>query len=153
MKHPDMLESKPIGLGAIPDRLLVSAGDAEQRETYFDHDDDHLPIVMKGRAVHIVLGERVNLPDYRDRDNRHVHRVFLIVPPKLRENIRGCFGVETNSDYPITKSIVALADYGAMVLKRDGKRLHVEQANDDFEKDRKAARKKIRVAAAERKGR
>ena len=130
----------------ISDNLLLAAGDSPSRDTFFDLDDTHKPVVLLKHPVHIMLGQRARLPDYRTREGKRNQCTLIIIPPKVRESIRHCFGVETNAEYPITTALIALADYGAMVLRRDGKRLMVEGALDPLANERKAARKTIRQA-------
>lgn len=144
--HRDAGSANQEDPSTIDEHLLLSAGDSLSRETFFDLDDAHKPVVLLKHPVHIMLGQRARLPDYRTREGKRTQCTLIIIPPKVRESIRQCFGVETNTEYPITTALIALANYGAMVLRRDGKRLMVEGAEDPLAKERKAARKTIRQA-------
>lgn len=137
----------PVGsLKNIPDWLLLAAGDDPKRKTFFDHDDRHRPREKQGKKVHLVLGPKVALPDYRTRKGQRTQRSMITIPPKLRESIQECFGVDNARDFPLTTAIIALADYAAFVLKRDKKCLWVDIPEDDFADERKDIRKAIRQA-------
>jgi hypothetical protein len=148
--------ANPEGVGAadvnsIEDWMLLAAGDDPKRKTFFDHDDSQRPMTRHGKKVHLILGPKAALPDYRTRDGQRAQRSMITIPPKLRENIQECFGVESQSDFPLTTAIIALADYAAFVLKRDKVCLQVDAAEDRFAKERKAAKKTIRQANSPRK--
>lgn len=130
----------------IPDWLLLAAGDEPDRATFFDHDDSQRPMVRHGRKVHLVLGPKAALPDYRTREGQRAQRSMITIPPKLRENIQECFGVDSQADFPLTTAIIALADYAAYILQRDKTCLQVDAAEDRFAAERKAAKKLIRQA-------
>lgn len=132
----------------LPDHLLLAAGDELGRETFFEHDDSQDALVVRNKEVYVVLGAKVALPDYRTAENQRTHRSMITIPPKVRENIRQCFGVDDDSEFPITTAIIALADYAAMMLKRDQKCLFVDAAPDPYAEKRKAARKTVRQANA-----
>lgn len=127
----------------VDPELMVAAGDAPDRVSFFDHDDARLPFEKDGIVVHLTMGHRALLFDYRTLDNRREHRAQMTIPPKVRENIRVLYGLAEDDDYLITTTLVALADYTAMMLLRDGKRLHIEPAPDPKEEERRNIRKKI----------
>lgn len=131
---------------AIADWLLLAAGDDPKRKSFFDHDDGHRPRERQGKKVHLILGPKVALPDYRTRDGQRHQRSMITIPPKLRESIQECFGAEGQGDFPLTTAIIALADYAAFMLKRDKKLLWVDAPEDAHAPERKAARKVIRQA-------
>lgn len=135
---------------AIPENLMLAAGDDERRKSFFDHDDSHSARRLHGKKVHVVLGSKAALPDYRTVENQRTHRSMITIPPKLRESIRQCFGVEDDSEIAMTTAIIALADYAAMALKRDRLCLYVDAAPDPFAEKRKAARKMVRQANAKK---
>lgn len=132
---------------AIPNHLLLAAGDDDGRASFFDHDDSQKPLKMAGGKVHVMLSKKAALPDYRTKDNQRTHRSMITIPPGLRANIRAAFGVEKDTDLTMTTAIIALADYAAMMLRRDGKLLVVEPAEDPYAEERKAAKKKVRSRA------
>jgi hypothetical protein len=145
-------DAVPADLSKIDPLMLVTAGDAPGRKTYFELDDDHRPSKIRDKKVYIVMGQKANLHDYRTLDFDRTHRSMLTIPPKIRESIRELFGVEGNDDYPITTALIALADYGSMVLKRDNKRLLVDGAPDPKAAERKAVRKLVKLEAERAKG-
>lgn len=67
----------------------------------------------------------------------------MTIPPKFREIIRVHYGMAEDDDCLITTPYVALADYAAMMLLRDGNRLPIEPAPDPREEERRNIRKKI----------
>jgi len=133
--------------------MLLAAGDEVGRETFFDHDESQAPRRVRGRQVSVELSGKTALPDYRTAENLRTHRSMITIPPKVRENIRKCFGAELDSEFPMTTAIVALADYAAWMLRRDGKCLIVHPAQDSLADQRKAARKAVRQASEERAAR
>lgn len=134
----------PNELPDVPAHLLLAPGDLPGRDSFYDHDDSRATLSIQDNQVHVVFEPKVVLPDYRSLDMKRIHRTMITVPPKLRESIRECFGVEQDSDYPLTTAIIALADYAAMVLKRDGKCLFVNAALDPYAAERRDARKTVR---------
>jgi len=131
---------------AIPDHLLVAAGDAPGRASFFEHDDTQKAMTRQGRKVFMVLGAKAALPDYRTRENARTHRSMITVPPKVRESICELFGVDSSDEVAWSTALIALADYGAMALRRDKKCLQVEPAADPLVEERKEAKKAIRQA-------
>lgn len=134
----------PTELELIPDHLLLGAGDAPERTSFFEHDDGSPELHHHGRQVNLLLGAKASLPDYRTREGRRTHRSMITIPPKLRQAVRELVGAASDSDIRMTTAIVALADYAAMALKRDGKCLLVSPAIDPQPDARKAARKLVR---------
>lgn len=127
----------------IDPTLLVAAGDAPDRISYFDHDDTRAPYGKDGAMVHLSMNQKALLFDYRTLDNRRANRAFMTIPPKVRENIRILYGLDEDDEFLITTTLVALADYAAMMLIRDGKRLRISPAHDHKEEERREVRKKI----------
>ena len=138
---------------ADPEQLMLAAGDEVGRETFFEHDDSQAALHVRGKTIHVVLGTKVSLPDYRTEENLRTHRSMVTIPPKVRENIRRCFGAEDDSEFPMTTAIVALADYAAWMLRRDQACLFVEPAQDPYPELRKAAKKAIRQASQKKAAR
>lgn len=126
-------------VAALPERLLLAAGDQSDRETFFDLDDTDTRqaggVVIAGAA----------LPDYRTREGKRTHRSMITIPPKLRESIDALVANDVGDDFPWTTALIALADYGAMKLKREGRVLSVRPAHDKTAAQRKAARRLIRL--------
>lgn len=148
--HQKRKPSKTAAAGdpsQIADWLLLAAGDDPKRKSFFNHDDEHRAREVNGKKVHLVLGAKVALPDYRTRDGQRTQRSMITIPPKLRESIQECFGAEGQEDFPLTTAIIALADYAAFMLKRDKKCLWVDAPADPHAQERKAARKVIRQAS------
>lgn len=142
--QPDPID--PAELELIPDHLLLASGDTPERQSFFEHDDASPELHHHGRQVNLLLGAKASLPDYRTRDGRRTHRSMITIPPKLRQAVRELVGAVSDSDIRMTTAIVALADYAAMALKRDGKCLCVDGVEDPHHAERKKARKMIRRA-------
>lgn len=147
VKRDDLMtpEQAARQLAKVSDDMLLAAGDMPDRETFFDLDDSEEPRKRAGRKVHIVMERGAALPDYRSRDGKRTHRSMITIPPKLRESIEKAFGVAEGEDFPVTTALIALADYGAMVLKRDSKMLRVSSADDEDAAQRKEVRTLIRM--------
>jgi hypothetical protein len=130
----------------VDPELLLYAGDSPERESFFDHDDAHVPVVLDSKPVYVTLTKKATLPDYLDQKGRRVHRTVFTIPPKVRENVARAFGVDTSDDVAVTTALIALADYAAMALRRDGKRLVVHGAPDAKRLDRRKARRMVKPA-------
>lgn len=140
-------KDEEVDLSAYPEHLFLAAGDAPGRDTYFDFNDKGAPVEGKEGQVYVVMAPKAVLADYRLPDGRRGHRSMITIPPKLRESLREAFGVSRDEDFPLTTALVALADYGAMVLKRDQKCLYVEPADDPYAEERKLVRRAARKAS------
>lgn len=125
--------------------LMLAAGDSPERETFFDHDDSHTPVVLDSKPVYVTLTKKATLPDYRDQRGRRAHRTVFTIPPKVRENVAQAFGVDSSDDMAVTTAMIALADYAAMMLRRDNKRLVVHAAHDPKASERRKARSLIKT--------
>lgn len=134
---------EPIGTEEIDRELLWAAGDAPGRASFFEHDDSRQVFEKDGASVHLTMSPRALLHDYRDTRFRREHRSQLTIPPKLREKIRVLYGLQEGDDFLITTTLIALADYAAMMLVRDGRRLHVEPAPDPREGERRKLKRRI----------
>lgn len=135
-----------VDLSTYPEHLFLAAGDAAGRDTYFDFNDTGAPVQGKDGQVYVVMAPRAMLADYRTKEGKRAHRSMITIPPKLRESLREAFGVSKDEDFALTTALVALADYGAMVLKRDQKCLYVEPAEDPYAEERKVVRRAARNA-------
>lgn len=138
------IEEAQSRLQAADDSLLLAAGDQPGRSTFFDLDDSNAPRSKAGRKVHLVLERGAALPDYRTRQGKRNHRSMVTLPPMLRHSIQEIFGAADGEDFPFTTALIALADYGAMALKRDDKMLVVSPAEDPQAEERKQIRTLIR---------
>lgn len=133
-------------LAKTPEALLLAAGDDPGREHFFDLDDSGKPRRRSfGKPVHLVLERGAALPDYRTRDGKRNHRTLITIPPKMRQVIQEAFGASDGEDFPFTTALIALADYGAMVLKREKRMLVVSPAEDAQAEERKEIRKLVRI--------
>ncbi len=140
------LEAVRQKVAALPRRLLLAAGDQAERESFFDLDDGK---TNAGSGGGIVI-EGAALPDYRTREGKRTHRSMITIPPKLRENIDALVANDLGDDFPWTTALIALADYGAMKLKNEGRVLTVRAAHDKTAVQRKAARRLIRIIGLKR---
>lgn len=138
------LEEAQSRLEAAEDSLLLAAGDQPGRSTFFDLDDSNAPRSKAGRKVRLVLERGAALPDYRTRQGKRNNRSMVTLPPMLRRSIQEIFGAADGEDFPFTTALIALADYGAMALKRDDKMLIVSPAEDPQAEERKQVRTLIR---------
>lgn len=149
--HPHrMKEIEPLDREGVDPLLLVAAGDHPDRASFFDHDESKAPFDKDGRTVLLTLDRKALNYDYRDLENRREHRSMITIPPKLRENIVALCGEASQDDVLITTALVALADYAAMILKRDGHRLHVCPATDERAEERRKLRRQIADQAGSR---
>lgn len=92
--------------------------------TFFNHELQS-ESVMNGTPIKLVMGRDVKLPWYGY--GQHSKRIPLTIPLKLRENMRKLLGVETEDDYAVTTTIVALADFACQVLAEREGTLRVQQ--------------------------
>lgn len=119
--------------------LMVAAGDAPGRKTYFDFEEE-TPYTRSGQKIHLEVGRESTMFDYRDRNGGRVERTMVTVPPKLREQIQDVTGEEQ----PIlTTALIALASWACQELKKSKRRLVVTTATDDLDPVRKQVRKSL----------
>ncbi len=119
--------------------LLVAAGDAPGRKTYFDYSEEK-PFARSGKKVHLEVGRGSQMFDYRDVHGARTERTMVTVPPKLRRQIQDLTAEESPV---ITTAIIALASWACQELKRSKRRLVVATAIDDLDPLRKQVRKAI----------
>lgn len=149
--HPHRLkEVEPLDPEGVDRLLLLAAGDHPDRASFFDHDEKKAPYEKDGQRVLLTMDRKALNYDYRDLENRREHRSMITIPPKLRENIVALCGEASKDDVLMTTALVALADYAAMILKRDGKRLHVCPATDGRAEERRKLRRQIADQAGSR---
>lgn len=140
-KRQKKVGEEEVDLSTYPAHLFLAAGDMENRSTYFDFNDKNKPIEGNNGTVYVQMSRAATLADYRDSKGARIHRSMITIPPKLRESLRELFAAEKDDEFALTTALVALADYGAMVLKRDKKLLMIEPAHDPFEESRKELRR------------
>ncbi len=127
--------------------LMVAAGDAPWRKTYFDFSEE-VPYTRAGKKVHLEVGRGSQMFDYRDENGGRVERTMVTVPPKLRSQLQDVTGEES----PVTTTaIIALASWACQELKRSKRRLVVTTAADDLDPVRKQVRKAIVGQARKRR--
>lgn len=120
-------------------RLIVAAGDAPERKTYFDYSEEE-PFIRDGQKVYLEVGRDSTMFDYRDECGARVERTMVTVPPKLREQVQEVTGEEQ----PIlTTAIIALASWACQELRKSKRRLVVTTATDDLDHKRKQVRKAL----------
>ncbi len=119
--------------------LMVAAGDAPERKTYFDFQEER-PYVRDGQKVHLEVSRDSQMFDYRDENGGRVERTMVTLPPKLREQIQEVTGEEQPI---VTTAIIALASWACQELKKTKRRLVVTTATDDLDPVRKQVRKAI----------
>jgi len=119
--------------------LMVAAGDAPNRKTYFDFSEE-APYTRAGKKVHLEVGRGSQMFDYRDAKGRRIERTMVTLPPKLREQIQGATGEQ---DPVVTTALIALASWACQELKKSKRRLVVTTATDDLDPVRRQVRKAI----------
>ncbi|WP_435815246.1 hypothetical protein ACLMM6_04980 [Xanthomonas campestris pv. incanae] len=119
--------------------LMVAAGDASGRRTYFDYSEE-APYTRSGQRIYLEVGRDSTMFDYRDENGTRVERTMVTVPPKLREQIQDVTGEEQPI---VTTAIIALASWACQELKKSKRRLVVTTAVDDLDPVRKQVRKAI----------
>jgi len=119
--------------------LMVAAGDAPGRKTYFDYSDEK-PYTRSGQRIYLEVGRDSTMFDYRDENGTRVERTMVTVPPKLREQLQDVTGEEQPI---VTTAIIALASWACQELKKSKRRLVVTTATDDLDPVRKQVRKAL----------
>lgn len=119
--------------------LMVAAGDAPARKTYFDYSEE-APYTRSGQRIHLEVGRDSTMFDYRDENGTRVERTMVTVPPKLREQIQDVTGEEQPI---VTTAIIALASWACQELRKSKRRLVVTTATDDLDPVRKQVRKAL----------
>lgn len=119
--------------------LMVAAGDAPGRKTYFDFSEE-TPYTRSGQRIYLEVGRDSTMFDYRDENGTRVERTMVTVPPKLREQIQDVTGEEQPI---VTTAIIALASWACQELKKSKRRLVVTTATDDLDPVRRQVRKAL----------
>lgn len=127
--------------------LMVAAGDAPGRKTYFDYSEE-TPYTRSGQRIYLEVGRDSTMFDYRDENGTRVERTMVTVPPKLREQLQDVTGEEQPI---VTTAIIALASWACQELKKSKRRLVVTTATDDLDPVRKQVRKALVGQARKRR--
>lgn len=140
---PERAYAPLIDLGQFSEQelaeLMVAAGDAAGRKTYFDYSEE-TPYTRSGQRIYLEVGRDSTMFDYRDENGTRVERTMVTVPPKLREQIQDVTGEEQPI---VTTAIIALASWACQELKKSKRRLVVATATDDLDPVRKQVRKAL----------
>lgn len=96
-------------------------GDAKDRRAFFDHQLNE----RADESPRLRLRGNVRIPRY---DKTREMRIPVAFPEKLRENMRALLGVESDEDYSVSTTAIALADFAARYLLDQNMTLVVTQA-------------------------
>lgn len=102
-------------------RSAPEPGDHECRRSYFDLEDRP----RQGGEALLQLHRTARLRDYRTPDGVRTNRSMITVPPRLRDTIQEF--LEDPSE-PWTTGLIALAEFGAQVLRSEQTVLVVTKA-------------------------
>lgn len=102
-------------------RSAPEPGDHECRQSYFDLEDRP----RQGGEALLQLHRTARLRDYRTPDGVRTNRSMITVPPRLRDTIQEF--LEDPSE-PWTTGLIALAEFGAQVLRSEQTVLVVTKA-------------------------
>lgn len=101
-------------------RSAPEPGEHECWQSYFDQDRPR-----EGREALLQLHRTARLRDYRTPEGVRTNRSMITVPPRLKATIQEL--LEDPSE-PWTTGLIALAEYGAQVLRSERKVLKVTKA-------------------------
>lgn len=102
-------------------RSAPEPGDYECRQSYFDLDVRS----RKGAEPQLQLHRMARLRDYRTADGVRTNRSMITVPPRLKATIQELL---EDPDQPWTTGLIALAEFGAQVLRSERRVLKVTKA-------------------------
>lgn len=102
-------------------RSAPKPGDHECRQSYFDLD----VLSRKGSKPQLQLHRTARLRDYRTAEGVRTNRSMITVPPRLRDTIQELL---YDPGEPWTTGLIALAEYGAKVLRSEQTVLVVTKA-------------------------
>jgi hypothetical protein len=114
---PTARNSRPLNLAK---RSAPMPGDHPDRATYFDLSTQR----HTGSGPRVKIHRTAHLNDYRDATGRRINRSMITVPPKVKQEIMEAIG----PGQAWTTALIALAEFGAQTLKKQGKVLIVEKA-------------------------
>jgi len=102
-------------------RSAPEPGDHECRQSYFD-----LGVrSRKGSEPQLQIHRTARLRDYRTPDGVRTNRSMITVPPRLRDTIQELL---EDPVQPWSTGLIALAEFGAQVLRSERKVLKVTRA-------------------------
>jgi len=107
-------------------RSAPEPGDYECRQSYFDLDVRS----RKGAEPQLQLHRTARLRDYRTHEGVRTNRSMITVPPRLKATIQELL---EDPDQPWTTGLIALAEFGAKVLRSERKVLKVTRARSAAE--------------------
>lgn len=102
-------------------RSAPDLGDHECRQSYFDLEDRP----RQGGEALLQLHRTARLRDYRTPDGVRTNRSMITVPPRLRDTIQEFLD---DPSEPWTTGLIALAEFGAQVLRSEQTVLVVTKA-------------------------
>lgn len=102
-------------------RSAPEPGDHECRQSYFDLEDRP----REGGEALLQLHRTARLRDYRTHDRVRTNRSMITVPPRLRDTIQELLD---DPGQPWTTGLIALAEFGAQVLRSEQTVLVVTKA-------------------------
>lgn len=102
-------------------RSAPEPGDYECRQSYFDLEDR----LREGSEALLQLHRTARLRDYRTHDGVRTNRSMITVPPRLKVTIQELLD---DPGLPWTTGLIALAEFGAQVLRSEQSVLVVTSA-------------------------
>lgn len=93
-------------------------GNARDRETFFDFETSK---AEKGK-VSIAHSVRLN------NGGGHKKRIPILIPEKLREQMRELLGVDSDEEYYVSTTLMALADYACKVIREEKRSVTITKA-------------------------
>jgi len=102
-------------------RSAPEPGDDEWRQSYFDLDVQK----RKGSEPQLHLHRTARLRDYRTLEGVRTNRSMITVPPRLKVTIQELLD---DPGQPWTTGLIALAEFGAQVLRSEQSVLVVTRA-------------------------
>lgn len=107
-------------------RSAPEPGDYECRQSYFGLDVQK----RKGSEPQLQIHRTARLRDYRTPDGVRTNRSMITVPPRLKDTIQELL---EDPGEPWTTGLIALAEYGAKVLRSERMVLKVTRARSGDE--------------------
>lgn len=102
-------------------RSAPQPGEHECRQSYFGLDVQK----RKGSEPHLQIHRTARLRDYRTPDGVRTNRSMITVPPRLKDTIQELLD---DPGLPWTTGLIALAEFGAQVLRSEQSVLVVTSA-------------------------
>lgn len=115
-------------LRSITDKLFqqdkAPIGDDKERKTFFDYDTIPLE-TREGKPVRLVVKGSARVPDYGKARTRNT----IYIPDKLKENMKVALGVDSNDEFRMQATLIALADYALKVIAEQDQTIVVRKAD------------------------